>query len=173
MDTLGLLKIMVRRGINLAVRDKVTGTSDPYVVITMGEQKVKTRYIKKNCNPEWNEELTLSIKDLNAPISLTVFDKDTFSDDDPMGNAVIDIQPYIEAVRLRKSVGQLPSGVALKKVQPSQTNDLADESCVILENDNKITQKMLLKLKEVESGELLIQLEWADIPGSKGLEPGY
>ncbi|KAL4281020.1 hypothetical protein GQ457_03G010500 [Hibiscus cannabinus] len=173
MDTLGLLKIMVRRGINLAIRDVVTGTSDPYVIITMGEQKVKTRYIKKNCNPEWNEELILSIKDLNVPISLMMFDKDTFSDDDPMGTAVIDIQPYIEAVRLRKSVGQLPSGVALKKVQPSETNDLADESCIILENDNKITQKMHIKLKDVESGELIIQLEWADIPGSKGLEPGY
>ncbi|KAI7994773.1 Protein C2-DOMAIN ABA-RELATED 7 [Camellia lanceoleosa] len=37
MDYLiGLLKIRVRRGINLVVRD--TLSSDPYVVITMGEQ---------------------------------------------------------------------------------------------------------------------------------------
>lgn len=35
-DLLGLLKVKVRRGINLAVRDAVT--SDPYVVVSMGRQ---------------------------------------------------------------------------------------------------------------------------------------
>ena len=33
-------------------------------------QKLKTRVVKNNCNPEWNDELTLSIKDLNVPITL-------------------------------------------------------------------------------------------------------
>jgi len=33
-------------------------------------QKLKTRVVKKNCNPVWNEELTLSISDLNVPINL-------------------------------------------------------------------------------------------------------
>jgi hypothetical protein len=37
MDSfLGLLRIRVKRGLNLAVRD--LGSSDPYVVITMGNQ---------------------------------------------------------------------------------------------------------------------------------------
>ncbi|GMP93527.1 hypothetical protein CsSME_00043307 [Camellia sinensis var. sinensis] len=31
---------------------------------------MKTRVVKKNCNPVWNEELTLSIKDPNVPIIL-------------------------------------------------------------------------------------------------------
>ena len=35
-SSFGLLKIRVKRGINLAVRD--LGSSDPYVVITMGNQ---------------------------------------------------------------------------------------------------------------------------------------
>ena len=35
-DLLGLLRIRVKRGINLVVRDTVS--SDPYVVITMGHQ---------------------------------------------------------------------------------------------------------------------------------------
>lgn len=33
-------------------------------------QKLKTRVIKDTCNPEWNDELTLSITDINAPIKL-------------------------------------------------------------------------------------------------------
>lgn len=36
MNVLGVLKIRVRRGINLAIRDSFC--SDPYVVITMGGQ---------------------------------------------------------------------------------------------------------------------------------------
>lgn len=33
-------------------------------------QKLKTRVINNNCNPVWNEQLTLSIKDVNDPIRL-------------------------------------------------------------------------------------------------------
>ena len=33
-------------------------------------QKLKTRVIKKNCNPEWNDVLTLSVVDPNLPIKL-------------------------------------------------------------------------------------------------------
>jgi Ca2+-dependent lipid-binding protein len=33
-------------------------------------QKLKTRVIKKDVNPEWNEDLTLSVTDPNLPIML-------------------------------------------------------------------------------------------------------
>jgi Ca2+-dependent lipid-binding protein len=33
-------------------------------------QKLKTRVVKNNCNPEWNEELTLSVRDVKTPIHL-------------------------------------------------------------------------------------------------------
>lgn len=36
-------------------------------------QKLKTRVIKKDVNPEWNEDLTLSITDPNVPITLVRF----------------------------------------------------------------------------------------------------
>ncbi|VFQ89177.1 unnamed protein product [Cuscuta campestris] len=86
MEFLGLLKIHVCRGINLAVRD--TRSSDPYVVITMGNQKVKSPVVKDNCNPVWNVDMTLAIiNDPNIPIILTLYDKDTFTVDDKMGDA--------------------------------------------------------------------------------------
>ncbi|MBA0648698.1 hypothetical protein Goklo_016376 [Gossypium klotzschianum] len=135
-------------------------------------QKVKTNVVKKNCNPEWCDEVSLSIKDLNDPIELTVYDKDTLGADDPMGTTEIDLKPYLEAARLRKELQELPNGCALKKVQPSGTNDLADESRILWEN-GRITQDMRLKLRNVESGEVLIQIEWVDIPGCKGLDPDF
>ncbi|CDP08488.1 unnamed protein product [Coffea canephora] len=50
------------------------------------KERLKTRVVRKNVNPEWNEDLTLSIADPSIPIKLQVFDKDTFSLDDKMGD---------------------------------------------------------------------------------------
>ncbi|KAL6545533.1 Protein C2-DOMAIN ABA-RELATED 4 [Orobanche gracilis] len=70
-NLLGLLRIRVKRGINLAVRD--VRSSDPYVVVRLGKQRLKTRVIRKDINPEWNEDLTLSVSDPNQPVSLPYF----------------------------------------------------------------------------------------------------
>ena len=163
-NILGLLKLRIKRGINLAIRD--TNSSDPYVVVNMGEQKLKTRVVKNNCNPEWNEELTLSIRDAKTPIHLTVFDKDTFSVDDKMGDAEIDLKTYAQCVQMK--LDKLPNGCAIKRVQANRTNCLAEESSCIWKN-GKIVQEMILRLRNVESGELVVEIEWVDVPGCRGL----
>ena len=33
-------------------------------------QKLKTSVIKNNCNPTWNEEMTLYVKDVKTPVHL-------------------------------------------------------------------------------------------------------
>ncbi|XP_031122961.1 protein C2-DOMAIN ABA-RELATED 7-like [Ipomoea triloba] len=163
MEFFGLLKIRVIRGINLAVRD--TLSSDPYVVITMGHQKVKSPVIKDNCNPVWNVEMTLAIRDPNLPIILTLYDKDTFTVDDHMGDAEIDIQPYLEAMKLVSQGSQ--SGAKVGRIDPSWENCLADESCIVWK-DGKLTQEMILRLRHVECGEVEIQIEVIDAPSPKG-----
>ncbi|XP_045826239.1 protein C2-DOMAIN ABA-RELATED 1-like [Trifolium pratense] len=163
-NALGLLKIHVQRGVNLAVRDVVS--SDPYVVIKMGKQKLKTKVVKKNLNPEWNDDLTLSISDPHTPIHLHVYDKDLFSMDDKMGDAEFDIGPFFEAVKMR--LEGLPNGTIVTRVQPSRKNCLAEESHIVCE-DGKVSQNMVLRLRNVECGEVELQLLWTDIPGSTGL----
>ncbi|XP_061357309.1 protein C2-DOMAIN ABA-RELATED 9-like isoform X1 [Gastrolobium bilobum] len=163
---LGLLKLRIKRGINLAIRD--SRSSDPYIVVNMGEQKLRTHVVKQNCNPEWNEELTLSIRDVNTPIHLTVYDKDTFSVDDKMGEAEIDLKPYLECVKMAMELEKLPHGCAVKRIQPNRTNCLAEESSCILQNGN-IIQDMILRLRNVERGEIVVQIEWIDVIGCKGL----
>ncbi|KAJ0038142.1 hypothetical protein Pint_22326 [Pistacia integerrima] len=148
---LGLLKIRVKRGINLVVSD--TFSSDPYV-------KLKTKVVNNNCNPVWNEDLTLPIRDTNIPVHLTVFDKDTFTVDDEMGEAIIDIRPYMESIKME--LKNLPNGCAIKKLQPTRENCLLDESGIIW-NNGKITQDMALKLRNVQSGVVEIRLEWVDV----------
>ncbi|GKV23697.1 hypothetical protein SLEP1_g33399 [Rubroshorea leprosula] len=163
-NLLGILRIRVKRGVNLAVRD--VRSSDPYVVVKMGNQKLKTRVVKKDVNPEWNEDLTLSITDPNLPIKLTVYDHDTFSKDDKMGDAEIDIKTYIEALKMH--LEELPGGTIISKVQPSRNNCLAEESCIFW-SEGRVVQDLVLRLRNVECGEVEIQLQWIDLPGSKGL----
>ncbi|XVE72210.1 hypothetical protein DITRI_Ditri11bG0021000 [Diplodiscus trichospermus] len=163
-NSLGLLRIHVQRGVNLAVRDVLS--SDPYVVVRMGKQKVKTRVIKKNLNPVWNDDLTLSIVDPTLPVKIAVYDRDIFSLDDKMGDAEFDIGPFIEVVKMR--LEGLPSGTIIKKIQPSRQNCLSEESCIIWRN-GKVVQDMFLRLRNVECGEIELQLQWIDIPGSRGL----
>ncbi|KAI9174530.1 hypothetical protein LWI28_018654 [Acer negundo] len=165
MDSLlGLLRIRVKRGVNLAVRD--VRSSDPYVVVKMGRQKLKTRVIKKDVNPEWNEDLTLSITDPDVPITLTVYDHDTFTKDDKMGDVEFSIKSYIEALKMK--LDSLPSGTTISRVVPTRENCLSEESCIMW-IDGKVVQDLCLRLRNVECGEVEIQLQWINLPGSKGL----
>ncbi|RRT64844.1 hypothetical protein B296_00027400, partial [Ensete ventricosum] len=183
-----LLRVRVARGVNLAVRDVTS--SDPYVVLRMGKQvllpnlfspwfslrllflfffmllqKMKTRVIKKNTNPVWNEDLTLCIEDPSLPVRLQVFDKDGFSMDDAMGHAEFDIRPFLEAVKMNPQ--GVPEGTIIRKVVPC----LAEES-VVRWCHVQVIQDLALRLKDVvERGEveLQLQLQWVNIPGAKGL----
>ncbi|KAL2904662.1 Protein C2-DOMAIN ABA-RELATED 4 [Bienertia sinuspersici] len=84
-----------------------------------------------------------------------------------MGDATIDVKPYIECMQM--GLEELPLGTAVKKLQPSANNCLADESKVTWIGKGKMVQDMILKLQNVERGKVQIQLEWLDIPGCKGL----
>ncbi|XP_030461254.1 protein C2-DOMAIN ABA-RELATED 4-like [Syzygium oleosum] len=161
---MGLLRIHVHRGVNLAVRD--VKSSDPYIIVKLGKQKLKTRVVRKNTNPEWNEDLTLTVADPSLPVKLFVYDKDRLSFDDKMGDAEFEIGPLVEALRMR--LDGLPSGTIITRVQPTRQNCLADESRVVWA-DGKVVQEMVLRLRNVESGEIELRLEWIDIPGSRGL----
>lgn len=163
MDSvLGLLRIRVVRGINLAVRD--VRSSDPYVVLKMGKQKLKTRVMKKNLNPEWNEDLTFSVEDSNLPIMLEVFDYDTFTQDDSMGDAEFYIQPFVEAARMHFEGTQ--DGTVIRKLEPSRQNCLAEVSRIVWSN-GKVVQDMFLRLRNVECGEIELQLQWINLPRTR------
>ncbi|KQK21187.1 GTPase activating protein 1 [Brachypodium distachyon] len=163
MDGLvGLLKVRVVRGYNLAYRD--ARGSDPYVVLRLGKQKLKTSVKKRSVNPIWHEELTLSITNPNVPIKLEVFDKDTFSRDDPMGDAEIEVEPLMEVLNMDPE--NMRNGTVIRSIRPSNRNCLADESQLCWKN-GRFIQDVILRLKNVESGEIQLQLQWVQIPGSK------
>ena len=95
-----------------------------------------------------------------------VFDKDTFFDD-PMGNAELDIGPLVEAATMRIQLQGVADGTVVKKLVPNRQNCLAEESAIYL-SEGTVKQDVVLRLRNVECGEVELQLQWIDIPGSKG-----
>lgn len=95
-----------------------------------------------------------------------MYDHDIFSKDDKMGNAEIDLKPYIEALRMELS--SLPDGAIIATISPNRNNCLAEESYIRWSND-RVVQNIFLRLRNVECGEVEIELQWIDLPGSKGL----
>ncbi|ONI20775.1 hypothetical protein PRUPE_2G032700 [Prunus persica] len=118
---------------------------------------VKTRVIKNNLNPVWNESLMLSIPEHIPPLKVLVYDKDTFTTDDFMGEAEIDIQPLVSAaIAYEKSTINEP--VQLGKWVASKENTLVKDGVINLV-DGKVRQQITLRLQNVERGVLEIELE--------------
>lgn len=156
VEFVGLINVNIVRGTDLAVRDMVS--SDPYVILTLGNQSMKTRVIKNNLNPVWNERLMLSIPEDIPPLKLLVYDKDTFSTDDFMGSAEIDIQPLLSAAKATE-YSSISEPMQLGNWKASkEENTLVRDGTIVLE-DGKVKQEIAIRLQNVERGILEIELE--------------
>jgi hypothetical protein len=91
-----------------------------------------------------------------------VFDHDTFAKDDSMGDAEFCILDFVEVAK--KDHTGLPDGTVVKTLHPHKDNCLAAESHIKWK-DGKVTQDIFLKLRNTETGELVLHLEWVSIPG--------
>lgn len=152
----GVLKIKVIKGNDLAVRDLFS--SDPYVKLSIGEHEVKTRVIRNDLNPKWNEELTLAIPDPPLPLKLFVFDRDMFKSDDKMGDAQIDLHPLIAAAKLKEGF-QFQEGMNIRKIVASKENGFVTDSVIKFTNGH-IVQEICIKLRNVEKGQIELELKW-------------
>eukprot|EP00246_Nothoceros_aenigmaticus_P005693 TRINITY_DN1793_c0_g1_i1.p1 TRINITY_DN1793_c0_g1~~TRINITY_DN1793_c0_g1_i1.p1 ORF type:complete len:377 (-),score=50.76 TRINITY_DN1793_c0_g1_i1:84-1157(-) len=155
VEFIGLLKVRVKRGTSLAVRDMMT--SDPYVVLNLGQQTMKTKVVKSNLNPVWDEEVMLSVPNPPVALKLEVFDYDTFSADDSMGTVEIDLHPLVSAATLHEGLDL--GNIQIGKWLASSDNALIEDSPIRLV-DGEVKQEICLKLQNVETGELEIGLTW-------------
>ncbi|XP_032372474.1 multiple C2 and transmembrane domain-containing protein 1 isoform X3 [Etheostoma spectabile] len=86
------LDIVLKKGINLAIRDR-TGTSDPYVKFKVaGKEVFRSKTIHKNLNPVWDERVSLLVETLKDPLYVKVFDYDFGLQDDFMGSAYLHLE---------------------------------------------------------------------------------
>ncbi|KAJ8437632.1 hypothetical protein Cgig2_005383 [Carnegiea gigantea] len=121
-NSVGVLKVVVVQGKRLVIRD--FKSSDPYVILKLGNQIAKTKVINSCLNPVWNEEIVFSLTEPVGTLNLVsacqvllrsvesdrvlksdeVFDKDRFKADDKMGHAHLNIQPLVSAARLKQAL---------------------------------------------------------------------
>ena len=100
------------------VKEDIMGKSDPYAVVTYSDDKVKTKTVKNNQNPEWGFETDIPI-DPNGPTNLKI---EVF-DDDKL--AILDIPSILNNGSLEDAWIPL-SGAKSGQIQvcgPSDPND--------------------------------------------------
>ena len=117
-EPVGNLHLEILQGKDL-VKSDIVGKSDPYAVVTYGDDKIKTKTVKNSQNPEWNFQADIPI-DPNGPsnLQIEVFDKDKLGRDKPLGAADIDIPSLMNNAILREAWVPL-DGVKSGQVQVS------------------------------------------------------
>ena len=76
-----VLRVQVLKGRNLAAKDK-RGTSDPFLVVTLGNVKEATSVVSKTLNPEWNQTFEMPVTEADSALLEAVcWDKDRFKKD--------------------------------------------------------------------------------------------
>jgi len=108
------------------IKADMMGKSDPYAVVTYGDDKVKTKTIKNNQNPQWGFETDIPI-DPNGPsnLKIEIFDDDKLGKNKPLGAAILDIPSILNDGSLENSWIPL-SGVKSGQIQVSADFDPAD-----------------------------------------------
>ncbi|XP_070764284.1 multiple C2 and transmembrane domain-containing protein 2 isoform X3 [Enoplosus armatus] len=87
-----LLNVNLKQGRNLVIRDKRSGTSDPYVKFKLeGKQLYKSKVVYKSLNPRWNESFSYPLRDREHIVEVRVYDKNRTSDEF-MGSSTIDLK---------------------------------------------------------------------------------
>ncbi|KAF5184643.1 Adp-ribosylation factor gtpase-activating protein agd12, partial [Thalictrum thalictroides] len=87
-----------------------------------------------------------------------VYDYDTFSADDIMGEAEVDLQPLITAAVAFGDAGMF-GNIQIGKWLKSHDNALIKDSIINIV-DGKVKQEVSLKLQNVESGDIDLEIEW-------------
>jgi len=84
------------------------GSSDPYTIVQVGpksngppvsffaKETRKTKVIKKNLNPEWDQSFELVVNDVNDTLKVSVWDRDLMDADDLIGETMIPLQDVVD-----------------------------------------------------------------------------
>ena len=76
-----------------------SGSSDPYVILKIGNMKQKTQVKSKQLAPVWNEDFIFrEVGYLSGVLSMEVYDKNRFSADDSLGTCQVKLETVIRGV---------------------------------------------------------------------------
>ncbi|XP_075037510.1 extended synaptotagmin-3, partial [Mixophyes fleayi] len=97
----GVLRVYLYEAENLIPKDTylkgiIKGKSDPYGVLRVGTQSFKSRTIKENLNPVWNEMYEFVVHEIpGQDLEIDVYDEDP-DKDDFLGSLVINLESVMK-----------------------------------------------------------------------------
>lgn len=116
VDTGLVLTVVILKARDLAAKDR-RGTSDPYLVLSLGGAKHVTHSVPKNLNPEWNEVCHLPVSGGVDSLLLDVccWDKDRFGKD-----YLGEFDLALEEIFANNETEQPPTWYPLKSKRPGK-----------------------------------------------------
>ena len=88
-QAIGVLAVTIHGAHGLKNSDKLAGTPDPYAVVSLNSRDAlgKTKTVKENANPRWNETIHVIITSLTDSLTLQVYDWNEYRKDKELGVA--------------------------------------------------------------------------------------
>ncbi|KAK3946007.1 phosphatidylserine decarboxylase-domain-containing protein [Diplogelasinospora grovesii] len=114
-DTGLVLNIVILKARDLAAKDR-GGTSDPYLVLTLGDSKHQTHAVSKSLHPEWNEQCEFPINGVQSLLlDVCCWDKDRFGKD-----YLGEFDLALEEIFADEKTEQPPTWIRLKSKRPGK-----------------------------------------------------
>ena len=88
-QAIGVLAVTIHGAQGLKNPDKLAGTPDPYAVVSLNSRDAlgKTKTVKENASPRWNETLYIILTSLTDSLTIQVYDWNEYRKDKGLGTA--------------------------------------------------------------------------------------
>lgn len=88
-QAIGVVAVTIHGAQGLKNPDALSGSPDPYTVVSLNNRDVlgKTKIIKENANPRWNETIFVIVTSLTDALTLQVFDYNEIRKDKELGTS--------------------------------------------------------------------------------------
>ena len=117
-QAIGVLAVTIHGAQGLKNPDKLSGSTDPYTVVSLNSRDAlgKTKIVKQNSNPRWNETVYIIITSFVDALTLQVFDFNEFRKDKQLGVASfaldrLETVPDHENLQLECMLSGRPRGI--------------------------------------------------------------
>lgn len=97
-QAIGVLAVTIHGANGLKNPDKFGGTPDPYAIVSLNSRDTlgKTKTVKENANPRWNETIYVIITSFKDSLTLQLYDENEFRKDKELGTATFSLEEVEE-----------------------------------------------------------------------------